>query len=275
MQNNMENVAHDLRVDIARLFYSSGTGHMAPALSCVDILAELYFDGIITYDKRFSPERDRVILSKGHACAALYVTLARAGYFPREELKTFYKKNSRLGGHPNIALPGIETATGALGHGICFGTGTAKAAKIDDKDFFTYVIVGDGETQEGSVWEAASFAANEKLDNLVVILDNNGLQASSFTEEISPTKPIKIKWESFGWQVLTVDGHNFSELHNAFLSAKQSKECPTLIIAETIKGKGVSLAENNPTWHSRVPKDNEWVSVCRDLNISMEELTSL
>ena len=191
------------------MFYISKTGHFAPALSCVDIFAELYFDGIIDYEKRFSEDPDRVNLSKGHACAALYAVLAKAEYFPREALGSFYQKDSLLGGHPNVALPGIETATGALGHGICFATGTAMAATLDHKDFYTYVILGDGESEEGSVWEAVQFAGKEKLNKLIVIIDYNKLQASDRVEQLSPLEPIKEKWEAFGWSVLSVDGHDF------------------------------------------------------------------
>ncbi len=275
MENNLKAIAHELRIDIARMFRASGTGHMAPALSCVDIFTELYFDGIINWDKRKTSERDRVILSKGHACAALYVVLAKAGYFPKEELLTFYKKNSRLGGHPNISLPGIETATGALGHGICFATGTAMAAKIDEADYRTYVVLGDGESEEGSVWEAAQFASNQKLDNLTVIMDRNRLQASTWVDDIAPIEPVKDKWEAFGWNVNSVNGHDFEELHGAFLEAKNTKEVPTLIIANTVKGKGFSIAENTPDWHSRAPKGEEWKEVCRELGITMEELETI
>ena len=254
------------------MFYVSGTGHMAPALSCIDILTTLYFGGIIDWDTRFSNMRDRVILSKGHACAALYAVLSKAGYFPREQLWTFYKKNSLLGGHPNIKLPGVESATGALGHGICFATGTAKAAKIDNKNYHTFVIVGDGELQEGSVWEAAEFAANQNLDNLIVIVDKNNLQASDTIKSISDIEPIADKWKAFGWDVKNVDGHNFNELIEVFSDAKFQATKPTAIIANTIKGKGISIAENNLNWHSRAPKNNEWNSVCKDLNITLEDL---
>ena len=275
MQEDVEKIAHELRIDIAKLFFCSGTGHMAPALSCIDILTALYFGGVADLDKRFGDSRDRVILSKGHACAALYVVLARLGYFPREELWTFYKRNSRLGGHPNIALSGIETATGALGHGICFATGTAKAAKMSGKDFRTYVIVGDGELQEGSVWEAAEFATNQKLDNLTVIVDRNRLQASDWVDDIAPIDPLVDKWKSFGWHAETVDGHDIAALIDTLTAAKLRADQPTVLIANTIKGKGISLAENSPNWHSRAPKKDEWRSVCEDLKITMEELQSL
>lgn len=271
---DLEKKAHELRLDILRMFYLSGTGHMAPALSCVDIFTTLYFGDVISWEKRFSEERDRVVLSKGHACAALYAVLAHAGYFPREELLTFYQRNTRLGGHPNIGLPGIETATGALGHGICFATGTALAAKLDGRLYHTYVVMGDGESQEGSIWEAAAFAANQGLSNMTVIMDYNGLQASAYVDDISPIEPQNAKWEAFGWTVLECSGHDFSELLQAFGRAKATDR-PTLILARTIKGKGVSFAENNPAWHSRAPKGEEWDKICEEYRIRKEELTRL
>ena len=274
MAMDLEKTAHELRLDILRMFYISGTGHMAPALSCVDIFTTLYFGGVIAWENRFSEERDRIVLSKGHACAALYAVLARAGYFPREELLTFYQRNTRLGGHPDIALPGIETATGALGHGICFATGTALAAKVDGRSYHTYVVMGDGESQEGSVWEAAAFAANQELSNMTVVMDCNGLQASAYIEDISSIEPLKAKWESFGWTVLECSGHDFSELIQSFERAKAT-ERPTMILAHTIKGKGVSLAENNPAWHSRAPKGEEWDKICEEYRIRKEELMRL
>lgn len=275
MANRLDNIAHEIRIDILRMFYASGTGHLAPALSCVDIFTELYFEPVVDWDKRFSDDRDRVILSKGHGCAALYAVLARAGYFPREELLTYYKKNTRLSGHPNISLPGIETATGSLGHGICFATGTAMAAKLDGKPYRTYVVIGDGESEEGSVWEAAMFAGNQGLGNLTVILDNNKLQASDRVCEIAPLDPIADKWKAFKWNVLCVNGHDFKDLSTAFTEAKECIDCPTIIVANTIKGRGVQIAENNTEWHSRVPKNDEWEETCRDLNISLEELKSV
>ena len=271
---DLKKKAHELRLDILRMFYLSGTGHMAPALSCVDIFTTLYFGDVISWEKRFSEERDRIVLSKGHACAALYAVLAHAGYFPREELLTFYQRNTRLGGHPDIGLPGIETATGALGHGICFATGTALAAKLDGRLYHTYVVMGDGESQEGSVWEAAAFAANQGLSNMTVVMDCNGLQASAYIEDISSIEPLKAKWESFGWTVLECSGHDFSELIQSFEHAKAT-ERPTIILARTIKGKGVSLAENNPAWHSRAPKGEEWDKICEEYQIRKEELTRL
>lgn len=275
MAMTLEKIAHEIRVDLLRMFYVSRTGHMAPALSCVDIFTELYFRPVIDWEKRFSDDRDRVILSKGHGCAALYAVLARAGYFPREELLTYYQKNTRLGGHPHISLPGIETATGSLGHGICFATGTALAAKVDGRFYRTYVIIGDGEAEEGSVWEAAMFAGNHGLGNLTVVMDRNRLQASSWVSEIAPLDPMIDKWKAFKWNVLCVNGHDFAELGRAFEDAKNCTNRPTILIADTVKGKGVPAAENSTEWHSRVPKENEWAAVCDDMGISLKELEKI
>lgn len=268
-------IAHDLRCDIARMFYRSCSGHFAPALSCVDIFTVLYFGGIVNVDKRETPERDRVILSKGHACAALYASLARAGYFHRAELATFYQDGSRLAGHPSVELPGIETATGALGHGTCFATGTALAAKIDAAPYRTYVVMGDGELQEGSVYEAASFAGREHLEALTVILDANGLQASDRIENIAPLGDIAAMWRLYGWNVVEVDGHDPGALKQELERAKAGTGKPNFIIAHTVKGKGVSIAEASPDWHSRAPRGDEWDIVCHDLRMTREELETL
>lgn len=274
-KGELETIAKDVRIDILRMFYKSKTGHMAPALSCADIFTTLYFLPVINWDKRFTEERDRVVLSKGHACASLYAVLARAGYFNRKELLTYYQKDTLLGGHPNVKLNGIESATGSLGHGVCFATGTAKASKISGKGYRTYVVLGDGECEEGSVWEAVMFASNQKLDNLVAIIDYNGLQASGKVNEIAPLGAIGEKWSSFGWNVLEADGHDFDSLSEAFTDAEKMKGKPTVIIAKTIKGKGVKIAENNKEWHSRAPKNDEWKSICMDFNISIEELSRI
>lgn len=273
--SELEGIAREVRLDIFRMFRKSGTGHLAPALSCADIFTTLYFFPIINWDIRFSEKRDRVILSKGHACSALYAVLARAEYFPREDLLTFYQKNSLLGGHPNVNLRGIETATGALGHGICFATGTAMAAKLGGDSFRTYAVIGDGECEEGSVWEAAMFAANQKLDNLVVVVDNNTLQASDRVNDIAPLGELEKKWESFGWHVLRTDGHDFNRLCAAFAEAKETIEVPTVIIADTVKGKGLGIAEDNKEWHSRAPKGDEWQTVLKDYGIDIKDLETI
>ena len=275
LQIELKNIAHELRVDILKMYYKAGWGHLAPAFSCVDILTVLYWGNIINRDKLFEEDHDRFILSKGHACASLYAVLSRLGYFSREDLATFYQKNSIYIGLASSKVNGIDISTGSLGHGICFATGTALAAKLEDKGYKTYVILGDGESQEGSVWEAALFAGHYHLDNLIVILDNNKLQGSDWIESIVSIQPIRDKWEAFGWNVDEADGHNFEELKAKLQRAKENKGKPSLLIANTIKGKGVSIAENNPAWHSRAPKGKEWESACADLGISLEDLEKL
>lgn len=271
----LQDIAKDLRLDMFKMFYKSGTGHLAPAFSCIDIFTVLYFAPIINWAERFSEKRDRVILSKGHACAALYAVLAKADYFPHEELMTFYHRDTLLGGHPNVELNGIESATGSLGHGICFATGTAMAGKLATDNYMTYVVVGDGECEEGSVWEAAMFAANHKLDNMVVILDNNGLQASDSVELVAPLGAIEDKWKSFGWHTVSINGHDYKELEGAFSEAMDRKGKPTIIIANTVKGKGLAIAENNKDWHSRAPKGIEWREIEKSYSISIEELAKV
>lgn len=272
MGKDLEQIAHELRIDVLKMFKLSGTGHMAPALSCLDILVQLYFGNIINWERRFTDDRDRVILSKGHGCASLYAVLAKAGYITRDELWTFYKKNTRLTGLANGMVPGVEVSTGSLGQGICFGTGTALAAKMDGRDYRTYVILGDGESQEGTVHESAAFAAKENLGNFTVIMDYNRLQASGMVDDIEPLGDVGERWKSYGWNVIEIDGHNYGELGKALISAKQSQDIPTFILANTTKGYGVSLAENNPAWHSRAPKNEEWDQIIAEMNITMEDL---
>lgn len=266
----LNEIAHRVRVLIAKMYFRAGWGHFAPALSCVDILIAICFG--MTGEKRYLDlDKDHLVLSKGHGCAALYATFAELGIINRDELGTFYQDGSRLIGLSSHLIPHIEIPTGALGHGICFGTGTALAAKVDGLNSRTFVIMGDGESQEGSVWEAAEFASMNKLNNLIVFLDRNGLQASDYVDSIVGIDPVKYRWESFGWFVVEVDGHSFDELCSC-LDQAINIDKPTLIIAKTIKGKGISIAENSPVWHSRAPKGDEWVSVCDDLGIDFEEL---
>ncbi|MDL2316312.1 transketolase [Desulfovibrio sp. OttesenSCG-928-A18] len=263
--------AQRLRLTILKMFYQSKTGHMAPALSCLDILTVLYLGGIVRGQKEWSPDRDRVILSKGHACAALYAVLAEAGLFPPGELMSFYHTGSRLHGHPCRELPGIEIGTGSLGHGLCFATGTALAAKIDRKEYRTFAIIGDGESQEGSIWEAALFASNHGLDKLIAILDYNGLQAGFRT----PIEPVADKWRAFGWDIAEVDGHDHGALLDLFTKLPTDGGRPVMIIARTVKGKGFSCMENHPDWHSRAPKSEELELCCAEAGTSVRELESI
>lgn len=272
MSDGLTDLSRRLRVELVKMFHRSGTGHLAPALSCLDILTALYFGGAVDRSKKGQADRDRVILSKGHGCAALYVVLAEAGFFPKEELATFYQPGTRLQGHPSLSLPGIETATGSLGHGLCFATGTALAAKLDGLDYQNFVIIGDGETQEGSVWEAAMFAANHGLDNLKVILDYNRLQASDHLEKIAGLEPVADKWAAFGWCVERVGGHDLPALAEILKAPPAEPGRPTLIIADTVKGMGLSLMAGHSAWHCRVPQGDQWASVLQDLGLEPDEL---
>ena len=269
-------ISKDMRKLIFKTAYSGHTGHIASAMSVVEILTSLYFGDILQYNPK-NPlwiERDKLIMSKGHASLALYSTLAMAGYFPIEELKTFCHPFSKFGGEPkNGDIPGIEATTGSLGHGLSFAVGIALASKLDSIQNRIYVILGDGECQEGSVWEAAMSAAHYKLDNLTVILDYNKLQAMGEIEDILSLNPINKKWEYFGWEVLEIDGHNLKEIQEVLSMDRQRDiKKPRIIIAHTIKGKGISFMENVPIWHYRMPNEEELQIVLNDLELSKEEL---
>ncbi len=274
----LENIAKELRRDIILAAYRGKTGHLASAFSSVEIMTVLYFADILQYDLSDSnwEERDKLIVSKGHASLVLYSVLKRLGYITQEQLNTYCQPGSSLGGEPMYGeIPGVEASTGSLGHGLSFAVGVAMASAMDKKKNRIYVLLGDGECQEGSIWEAALSAAQNKLGNLTVILDRNQLQAMGKTEEILSLSPLADKWESFGWSVKEVDGHNISELQEVLKKDKMMDlEQPRLIIAHTIKGKGVSFMENVPIWHYRMPNDEEMEIVKRELNISEKELRS-
>jgi transketolase len=236
------------------MIIGKGKGHSGGALSMVEILTALYFAVMrLDPDDPHHPERDRFLLSKGHACTALYATLAQRGYFPVPTLDTYYDLNSYLGGHPVQGLPGIELATGSLGHGPPVGLGMAVAAKLDGKSHRVFVLVGDGEIQEGVVWESALFAAHHRLDNFVMIIDRNGLQSDDHTEELLSIDPIEQKFRSFGWTCETVDGHNLDELIDTLGSVPFEAGKPSVLIANTVKGKGVDFIENVVTYHNTGP----------------------
>ena len=241
-----------------------------------DIISVLYFDHVLRYDAG-NPDwedRDKFILSKGHACYALYAALAKAGYFPEEELWHVGKPCSRFGGHPKMhEIPGVEASTGALGHGLSFGIGIAYANKMDYKNSHVYVLLGDGECQEGSIWEGALSAPTLELDNMTVIVDHNKLQAMDKLENIVHMKPFADKWKAFGWNVVEIDGHNCAEIRKALLIRQRG--IPTLIVANTIKGKGVSFMENVPIWHYRMPNDEELPVLFEDLGFTKEEQEGL
>jgi len=255
----LKSIAKEVRKDIIRMTGNAGSGHPGGSLSCVEILITLFFK-IMRHDPKNPKweDRDRFILSKGHAAPALYAVLAQSGYINREELLTLRKINSRLQGHPDRRfLDILEVSTGSLGQGLSVGVGIALAGKIDKKDYRVYVLIGDGESQEGQVWEAAMFSSFHKLDNLCAIMDYNKFQLDGRIKDILDIEPVIKKWESFGWKVFEVNGHSFEELIEAFNEAKNIKGKPQIIIAHTIKGKGVSFMEENNHFHGRAPNKEE------------------
>lgn len=261
--------ARQFRREILEMIAQAGSGHPGGSLSAVEILITLYY-----YKMRHKPEnsawaiRDRFIMSKGHASPVLYVTLANCGYFAKEELKTFRKLDTRLQGHVHIGVPGVELSTGSLGQGLSVANGIALGAKIRKADFRVYCLLGDGEIQEGQIWEAAMTAAHHKLDNLCAILDRNSIQENGPVEEIKHEEPLTEKWLSFGWNVIEVNGHNFEELVKALDAADLAKNKPTIIIAHTIKGKGVSFMEGQAKWHGKAPKKDELEKALKELGFS-------
>lgn len=254
----LEAKARKLRRDILEMLARARSGHTGGSLSAVEILTLLYYH-IMRHrpGEPGWPERDRFVLSKGHAAPALYAVLADSGYFPHEYLDTLRRLGSPLQGHPCLGTPGVEICTGSLGHGLSLANGMALASRIDGKDSRIYVLLGDGECQEGEVWEAAMSSGHFKLSHLTAIVDKNGLQIDGPTSEVMNVDPIDDKFRAFGWQAINVDGHNFTHLMSAFRLAHEEKASPTAIIAHTIKGKGVSFMENNLEFHGRAPTEEE------------------
>lgn len=252
-------ISNELRKDIIETIYNAGSGHPGGSLSVIDIITYLYFEKMnIDPSNPKLDGRDRFILSKGHAAPAQYVALAKRGFFPKQELKTLRKLGSILQGHPDSKkCPGIEISTGSLGQGFSNACGLALANKMDSSNSMVYVIVGDGEIQEGIVWETAMAVSQFRLDNLVAIIDKNGIQLDGRTSEIMSVDPLKSKWESFGWNVVECNGHDFEEIDTAFNEVGKIPNKPTVIIANTIKGKGVSFMEDNISWHGVAPTIKE------------------
>lgn len=255
----LEETAQRIRRDIVTMLHASKSGHPGGSLSASDILTALYFETMnVDPEHPNAEDRDRFILSKGHAAPVLYATLAEKGYFPKEELMTLRKEGAMLQGHPDMkGIPGVDMSTGSLGQGLAAANGMALAAKLDNKDYNVYALLGDGEVQEGMVWEAAMFAAHYKLDNVTIIIDHNGLQIDGKNEDVMGVEPLNKKWEAFGWHVIMIDGHNFEEIISAIEKSHQIKDKPTAIIAKTVKGKGVSFMENEAGWHGKAPNDVE------------------
>lgn len=264
----LNQIARQVRKDIIEMLAEAGSGHPGGSLSACDIVVALYFSVM-----RHNPqdpqwrERDRFILSKGHSCPAMYACLARAGYFPVEELNTLRKMGSRLQGHPSKAdgLPGIEVSTGSLGQGLSVANGIGLGLRLDRIDARVYCLMGDGEIEEGQIWEAAMAAAHYHLDNLCGVVDNNELQIDGRIEEIMNPNPITEKWKAFGWNTIEIDGNRMEEILKAFDEAKRIRGRPTVIIARTIKGKGVSFMENVVEWHGKAPSKEEAKLALKDL----------
>lgn len=245
----------EIRKSIIEMIYEAKSGHPGGALSCSDIITYLYFEKMkVNVNKPQDSDRDRFVLSKGHAAPALYATLAEKGFFPKEELKNLRKIGALLQGHPDAKhIPGVDVSTGSLGQGISNAVGMALGLKLEGKKSKVYVVLGDGELQEGLVWEAAMSAAHYKLDNLVAVIDYNGLQIDGKNEDVMGISPLDEKWRSFGWKVISCDGHDYEDLNSAFGEADKSEGTPVMIIAKTVKGKGVSFMENQAGWHGQAP----------------------
>jgi len=269
LKSILEKKARWLRKTVLEMAVNAGAGHIAPSFSCIDILTALYYGGILEVNPK-NPTwsgRDRFILSKGQAAVALYAVLADLGFFPISELMTFTFQGSRLGGHTENTIPGVEAFTGSLGHGLSIAAGLALAAKMDRKKYITVALLGDGECHEGSIWEASLFAGHHRLNNLVAIIDHNKLSATDFLKNYLEIKPLKQKWQAFGWDVVVVNGHSFKELINVFNKFKtRLSNKPLAVVATTTKGKGVSFMENQPIWHYRIPVGEELKIALKELN---------
>lgn len=261
--------ANDIRKDIVSMIAEAGSGHPGGSLSCADIMAVLYFGNVLQYDPH-NPEddqRDYFILAKGHAAPALYATLAEAGYFPKSELLTLRKLGTRLQGHPDSTLlEGVEVSTGSLGQGLSIAAGVAAGFNLKKSKQKVFTLLGDGECQEGQVWEAANFAAHQNLGNLIAIVDENGLQIDGPCEEVCGSGGLDAKFKAFGWAVHRVNGHNIEELHTALIQAKNADaHKPQVLIAQTVKGKGVSFMENKAGWHGKAPSKEELDQALKEL----------
>ena len=268
--NQLQEASRQMRISILRSVAEAGSGHPGGSLSCTDILSALYFGGILNHDPR-NPRlesRDRFILSKGHAAPAMYAALAHAGYFPVEELLTLRKLGTRLQGHPDCRLlPGIEVSTGSLGQGLSIAAGMAAGLALDGSDATVFALLGDGECQEGQVWEAAMFSAHRGLDNLVAIVDRNGLQIDGATEDVCDPGDVALKFSAFGWNAVEVDGHDIEAVMAALASAKADRSGkPTAIVAHTVKGKGVSFMENQAGWHGKAPNAEQLAAALAELD---------
>lgn len=264
----LKKIANDIRINIIKQVYNAGSGHPGGSLSCVDILTVLYFNQMNINEKEpKAPSRDRFVLSKGHCAPALYACLASKGFFDKEKLQGFRKINGELQGHPDKnKVCGVDMSTGSLGQGLSVANGMALASKINHDGYRVYCLLGDGEIEEGQVWEAAMAASKYKLDNLCAIVDYNNLQIDGTVEEVKGLNNLEGKFKSFGFNTIVIDGHNMEQLIDSFETAKISKGKPTVIIAKTIKGKGVSFMENKAEWHGKAPSDEEYKLAIKELS---------
>ena len=273
-EEQLAGIANDMRIDIVRMIAEAGSGHPGGSLSCADILSVLYFD-TMKHDPSNpkNEDRDRFILAKGHAAPALYAALAESGYFPKEELATLRKLGTRLQGHPDMnLLPGVEVSTGSLGQGLSIACGMACGMKLAGNDNIVFTLLGDGECQEGQVWEAAMFAAHRNLDNLVAIIDRNGLQIDGKTSDVCDPGDLASKFTAFGWEAHEIDGHDVAALRDAFAKVKSARDGkPHVFIARTIKGKGVSFMEDQAGWHGKAPNAEELEQALIDLGAAKKE----
>ena len=270
----LEKMANEIRKDIVTAVHSAKSGHPGGSLSSADIFTYLCFEemNVDPANPKWE-DRDRFVLSKGHVAPGLYSTLAERGYFPKEDLKTLRHTGSYLQGHPDMKhIPGIDMSSGSLGQGVSVAVGMAAAGKYDKKDYRVYTLTGDGEIQEGQIWEAAMWAGHRKLDNLVVIVDNNNLQIDGSVEDVCSPYPIDKKFEAFNFHVINIDGNDFDQIRAAFKEARETKGMPTAIIAKTVKGKGVSFMENAAGWHGKAPNDEEYEIAMADLEKAGEAL---
>lgn len=265
--DEIQNFANKMRLDVIEMTTAAGSGHPGGSLSAADVMAALYFKVMnIDPEDPWKEDRDRFVLSKGHAAPILYAALAERGFFPVDEIKTLRKLGSRLQGHPGYRdLPGIEASTGSLGQGLSVACGMAAAARLDKKDYKVYCLLGDGELQEGQNWEAAMFAHQYGLSNLIAIVDQNKLQICGRTDDVMCIEPLPEKWKAFGWNVKIVDGHNIRQILDALNDAKRSKKNPTVVILKTVKGKGVSFMENNADFHGRSCTPEEYKKAVAEL----------
>ena len=272
--HNLKKIAVDIRKHVVEMLYKAESGHPGGSLSAVDAIVTLYFTTMKQDPKKpKDPNRDRFILSKGHAAPALYAVLAEQGYFSVEELGKLRKINCMLQGHPVcLYTPGIEASTGSLGHGLSFANGVALAGRLDQKDYHVYVMLGDGETDEGQIWEAAAAASHYHLGNLTAMIDRNFLQIDGNTEEVLQLENVADRWESFGWHVQEIDGHDIIEIYDALQEAKAITNKPSMIILNTVKGKGVSFMENNVDFHGVPPNEMEYKLAMEELDLIKEKL---